>query len=396
MAVSVTVAVAGAGLAGLSAAWDLLSGAGAGAGAGANVVLLDALRRPGGVVVTERPGASGVKDGFVIEGGPDGFLAAEADIQELARDAGIGGRLVDQLASGSSLWTGRRLEPLAEGQAAALLGIQLPSAVGAQHAAPLQCGFRTFATGMADLVEALVARVGRVIRPAQGVTGLAPAARGWRLSLSGGSTLEAEAVILALPAWIAARLVAGAGVPDARHLDEVIYYPTTTVSLAYREDQLAAPLAGTGFVSAPELAESGAALRACSYSWLKYPGRAPSGHALLRAFVGPVDGDPAGAAHGELARVLGISGSPLWSRAFHWPRGLPRYKPGHAAHVAAVRERLVRLPPLAIAGAGFDGAGVSACVRSGREAARGILDRLGGNPGPSARGQPRGDRHGLD
>ncbi len=359
MAVSATVAVAGAGLAGLSAAWELSR-------AGATAVVLDAGRRPGGVVVTERPGAPGApgaKEGFVIEGGPDGFLAAEPDIQELAREAGIGGRLVDQLTSGSSLWTGRGMEPLAEGQVAALLGIQIPSDVGAQHAAPLQCGFRSFATGMADLVEALVARVGPAIRPAQGVTGLAPATRGWRLSLTGGSTLEAEAVILALPAWIAARLVTAAGVPAARRLDEVIYYPTTTVSLAYREDQLATTLAGTGFVSAAELAEGGAVVRACSYSWLKYPGRAPSGHALLRAFVGPVDGDPAVAAHAELARILGISGGPLWSRAFTWLRGLPRYRSGHAGHVAAVR--------------------------------RLVLDRLGVNPGPSARGQPRGDLGGL-
>jgi len=370
MAVSATVVVAGAGLAGLAAAWELSR-------AGANVALLDAERRPGGMVVTERPGGPGEKDGFVVEGGPDGFLAAEPDIQELARDAGIGGRLVDQLASGSSLWTGRRLEPLAEGQAAALLGIQIPSDVGAQLAAPLQFGFRSFATGMLDLVEALVARLAPVFRPAQGVTGLAPATRGWRLSLNGGSTVEAEAVILALPAWAAARLVTGAGVPAARHLDDVIYYPSTTVSLAYRSDQLAAAPAGTGFVSAAEWGESGAAVRACSYSWLKYPGRAPRGHALIRAFVGPVDGDPAAAAHAELAGILGIRGSPLWSRAFTWPRGLPRYKPGHAGHVAAVRERLTRLAPLAIAGAGFDGAGVSACVKSGREAAREILHRLG-------------------
>jgi len=364
MAVSATVAVAGAGLAGLSAAWELSR-------AGATVVVLDAVRRPGGVVVTERPGGPGGpsgKDGFVVEGGPDGFLAAEPDIQELARDAGIGGRVVDQLTSGSSLWTGRRLEPLAEGQAAALLGIQ-----GVSRSA-IDCGFRSFATGMADLVEALIARVGPAIRPAQGVTGVAPATRGWRLSLTGGSTLEAEAVILALPAWIAARLVAAAGVPAARRLDEVIYYPTTAVSLAYRGDQLATSLAGTGFVSA---AEWSGVVRACSYSWLKYPGRAPAGHALLRAFVAPVDGDPGAISHTELAAILGLAGSPLWTRVFHWPRGLPRYKPGHAEHVAAVRERLARLPPLAIAGAGFDGAGVSACVRSGRAAARGILDRLG-------------------
>jgi len=83
------------------------------------------------------------------------------------------------------------------------------------------------------------------------------------------------------------------------------------------------------------------------------------------------------AAHAELARILGIGGSPLWSRAFSWPRGLPRYQSGHAGHVAAVRERLARLPPLAIAGAGFDGAGVSACVKSGRKAAQQMVDRLG-------------------
>src|SRR5207302_1202448 len=284
MAVSTTVAVAGAGLAGLSAAWELSR-------AGADVVVLDAVRRPGGVVVTER------RDGFVVEGGPDGFLAAEPDIQELARDAGIGARLVDQITSGSSLWTGRRMEPLAEGQAAALLGIQ-----GVTQSA-MDCGFRTFATGMADLVEALVARVGPAIRPAQGVTGLAPATRGWRLSLGGGSTLAAEAVILALPAWVAARLVAAAGVPAARRLDDVIYYPTTTVSLAYRGDQLATPLAGTGFVSAGEWA---GVVGACSYSWLKYPGRAPPGQALLRGVVGPLDDGPAPPPHAQLASLPGI------------------------------------------------------------------------------------------
>jgi len=98
---------------------------------------------------------------------------------------------------------------------------------------------------------------------------------------------------------------------------------------------------------------------------------------LLRAFVGSVDGDPASIAHAELAAILGIEGDPLWTRAFHWPRGLPRYPRGHAERVAAVRERLGRLAPLAIAGAGFDGAGVSACVKSGREAARVVLGRLG-------------------
>jgi oxygen-dependent protoporphyrinogen oxidase len=83
-----------------------------------------------------------------------------------------------------------------------------------------------------------------------------------------------------------------------------------------------------------------------------------------------MNGDPAAAAHAQLAAILGIRGEPLFSRTFYWDRGLPRYRAHHAEHVAAVRRRLSRLPPIAIAGAGYDGAGVSACVRSGRAAGR--------------------------
>jgi protoporphyrinogen oxidase len=349
-----TVVVVGGGLAGLAAAWELKR-------APAEVVVLEAGRRAGGVIVTER------RDGFVVEGGPDGFLAAEPDIQDLARELGLGARLVDQLARGTALWTGERLEPLAEGRAAELLGIE------AHSERELARGFRSFAGGMAEIVEALLGELGPAVRTGQGVTGMARSARGWRLSVTGGSAHEAGGVILAVPAWHAARLVAAAGVAAARDLDDVLYSPSVTVSLAYREDQIGTELDGTGFVAAPGV---GGAVRACSYSSRKYPGRAPPGHVLLRAFLGPVEDDAGAVAHAELARILGIRGAPLWTRSFFWTRGLPRYRPGHAARVAAVRAALARLPPLDLAGAGVDGAGVSACVKSGREAARRVAARL--------------------
>ncbi|HYT98973.1 MAG TPA: FAD-dependent oxidoreductase [Gemmatimonadales bacterium] len=355
-----TCVVVGAGLTGLSAAWELTR-------AGGEVIVLESERRAGGVVVTER------QDGFLVEGGPDGFLAADGDIQALARELGLGDRLVDQRAKGAMVWTGKRLEPLPLGRAAELLGIEGASGVGAQHAAPLQGGFRSFAGGMAEISDALTARLHAAIRTAQGVTGIAPSRRGWRLAVTGGSQVEAEGVILAVPAWVAARLLATVGLPGARDLDYVVYSPSITVSLAYRTDQLKGRLDGTGFVSAPQL---DGPVRACTYAWLKYPGRAPPGFALLRAFLGPVDGDPAALAHRELATRLSLSGSPVWSRAFHWRRGLPRYKPGQAERVAHVRNQLGRLAPLDLAGAGFDGAGVSACVKSGREAARRVVTRL--------------------
>ena len=344
------VVVVGAGIAGLTAAWDLVR-------AGADVTVLESERRPGGVIVTER------RDGFVVEGGPDGFLAAEPELLALAGELGIGARVVAQQARGTSRWTGNAFEPLEEGRAAELLGIEV-------RGSNLAAGFRSFAGGMAEPVAALAERLVTCLRFTQGVTGIAQARAGWRVALTGGSAHEAEGLVLALPAYAAGRWLEQIGVADARALGEVFYAPSVTVSLAYRADQIGRPLEGTGFVG-------GVSLRACTYASSKFAGRAPGGHVLLRAFLAPADGEPAQLAHAELSAILEIRGAPLWSRAFQWTRGLPRYREHHAVHLAAVRDRLTRLAPLTIAGAGYDGAGVSSCVRSGRQAAAEMLRRLG-------------------
>jgi oxygen-dependent protoporphyrinogen oxidase len=350
------VVVVGAGIAGLAAAWDLVR-------AGADVTVLESERRPGGVIVTER------RDGFLMEGGPDGFLAAEPELPALAAELGIGTRVVGQQARGSSLWTGKEFEPLEEGGAAALLGIDA-------RGSDVATGFRSFAGGMAEPVAALAERLVKSLRFTQGVTGIAQGRAGWRVSLTGGSAHEADGVVLALPAYAAGRMLEQIGVAGARALADVVYAPSITVSLAYRADQIGRPLEGAGFVVGAQHAAP--LLRACTYASSKFPDRAPDGHVLLRAFFASVDGDPAALAHEQLSAILSIRGAPLWSRAFHWARGLPRYRDHHAAHLAAVRDRLARLAPLAICGAGYDGAGVSACVRSGREAAGVVLGRLGG------------------
>ena len=351
-----TIAVVGAGVAGLAAAWELVR-------AGADVTVLDSERRPGGVVVTERQG------GFIVEGGPDGWLAAEPHIPALATELGIADHIVPQSARGSLLWTGTGLERLAEGRAAALLGIEA-------RLEDVKAGFASFAGGMGELPDALAARLAGRIRTPLGVTGIVQVGARWRLAVTGGTVVDADAVVLALPVYAAARLLEAAGVAGARGLAEVAYFPSLTVSLAYRDGHIGRGLEGTGFVASPD---AGGAVRAVTFASRKFPGRAPAGHALLRAFVGPIEGDPAVVAHQTLRDALSLTGEPLWTRAFFWSRGIPRYPHGHAARVADVRRRLERLPPLAIAGAGVDGTGVSACVKSGREAARVVLGRFGKN-----------------
>src|SRR5438034_1215986 len=83
---------------------------------------------------------------------------------------------------------------------------------------------------------------------------------------------DADGVVLALPAYSAGRLLEAVGATHGRALAEVVYAPSITVSLAYREVQFTKPLQGAGFVvpnSTP------LHLRASTYSSANFPGRAP-------------------------------------------------------------------------------------------------------------------------
>lgn len=222
---------------------------------------------------------------------------------------------------------------------------------------------------MAELIDALTLETPSALGA---VTAVSAGRRGLRLTATGGP-VACAAAILALPAFAAAPLVARLDPAAARVLESIRYHRSANVSLAYRRDQVAHPLDTAGFAAAP--GDTGV-VRACTFASSKFPRRAPADHVLLRAFVAGAGPDLAGDAHGALIPILGISGAPLWSREFVWERGIPRYEGDHAARVAEARRGLARAGPIAIAGAGYDGAGVSACVRSGRQAARELLGRL--------------------
>jgi oxygen-dependent protoporphyrinogen oxidase len=301
--------------------------------------------------------------GWVVEAGPDGYLGSDQDIAALARELGINDRIVLQQAQGSLVWDGTSLSPLASGAAASLLDID-------QRDLDLSAGFHSFAGGMGELVKALSAAA--ELRLA-GITALHPSPAGVRLSATGGMSLECQGVVLAIPAYAAATVIAAIDGPSRHALEAVPYHRSANVSLAYRREQIAHPLDASGFATLPAVPGP---VRACTFASSKFPGRAPAGRVLVRAFIGPTAGDPAAAAHAALQPILGIDGFPLWSRAFEWPRGIPRYGPGHKEAITAARRRLAAAAPVVLAGAGYDGAGVSACVRSGRVAALALLGRL--------------------
>jgi protoporphyrinogen oxidase len=350
--VSALVAVVGAGIAGLSAAHAL-------ARAGRDTMVLERAPRPGGVIVTERlPG------GALVEGGPDSFLLADDEIPALARELGLAGRIVHQVEQGSWIWDGAALAPLAEGDAAAVLGIEV-------RKEDLARGHGSFAGGMGELIDALARAAGPALRLDTPAAGLVPERSGIRVDFADGSHVQTAAAVLAVPAYGAAELVRPISPGAAAALAEIRYAPSLTVTLGYRADQIRRPISGTGFVVTGSAAIP---LRACTYVSRKFPGRTPPGEVALRAFLDPEAGVDA---HEVLATILDIAGAPLWTRRFAWARGLPVYGQDHARTITQVRDALMSAAPLFIAGAACDGVGVSACVRSGRAAAGELLRALG-------------------
>jgi oxygen-dependent protoporphyrinogen oxidase len=244
----------------------------------------------------------------------------------------------------------------------------------ALHATPSPQGaFVSLPGGTGELVEALLATMPGIVRTGARVTELRRA--GSLILESGIGRIEARAVILAVPAYVAASLLRAFDTALAAFCDAVPYASTATVALGFRRDQIAHPMQGTGFV-VPRVERS--ALLAGTWVTSKWPGRAPEGHALLRAFFGggrdpqrldDSDEELIATARTELGDLLGITGEPLITRLFRWTRQSPQYEVGHLQRVAAIDDHLASLPGVFVTGSGFRAIGIPDCIGDARATA---------------------------
>lgn len=459
------VIVVGGGIAGLAAAHRLTELARE-RGEALALTLLEARDRLGGTIATERTG------GFLIEAGPDSFLADKPWGLALTERLGLGDRLIGTregarrsfvvhrgrlhpLPEGFFLLAPTRLGPLVRsrlfswpgklrmaldlvlprGRATAdeslaafvtrrlgreaLERVAQPLVAGIYTADPetlslaaamprflelerrhrslilgLRAGgtrreetagasgaryglFASLAGGMGGLVEALASRLVDAVRLKSPVASLARSDRPprWRVHLANGGALEADGVILATEAHAAARIVADLDPGLARDLARIPFASSATVTLAYHREAIPHPLDGFGFV-VPRT--EGRRILACTFSSVKYPGRAPEGYVLLRAFLGGAlqkgmleqdDEGLAAAALAELAALLGVTAPPALVRVHRHPGAMPQYRVGHLELVAAIEERLASHPGLALAGSAYRGIGIADTIHSAESAA---------------------------
>ena len=222
-----------------------------------------------------------------------------------------------------------------------------------------------------------VARLGETVRELS----WNPDARRWRVD-TGHAGLEGDAVICTLPAFAAARALTTLDSELAGELGAIPFSSTATVNLAYRRSDIAHPLDGYGFV-VPHVEHR--KIMACTFSSVKYAGRAPEDIALLRCFAGGAlqpdlldqpDELLEAQVREDLEALLGISGTPILCRTTRYPDCMPQYNVGHLDRVERIETRLQQFPTLALAGKSYRGVGIADCIGSGEAAAEGMVEHL--------------------
>lgn len=243
--------------------------------------------------------------------------------------------------------------------------------------------------GLFTLAERLSAASGAVVRNRTIAREIVRDGDGWQVVVGpvpAPERLSCDAVVVAVPAGPAARLLRGVVPRAAALLDVVDYASVGLVALAYRRDDVpASALRGSGHLVPPR---EGRVVKAATYSSRKWSwvASAVPGLELVRMSVGRHgeaeqlqhdDADLVRMASDDAADVLGLRGRPVAASVFRWGGSLPQYTVGHVGRAARVHAAVAENPGLAVAGAAVDGVGIPACIASARQAAEAVLQGTG-------------------
>jgi protoporphyrinogen/coproporphyrinogen III oxidase len=327
---------------------------------------------------------------------PDGDVAVGAEVAARFGQEVVD-RLVDPLLGG--VYAGRSEELSFEAtmpalaaaarqhaSLAAAAGTLMPAPPAATAATPGPPVFASLAGGLGTLPTAVAAASKAVVRTRAMVRELSRTADGWRLVIGPASapeTVTADAVILAVPAIPAGRLLAGVARGAAAALGEFRYASMAIVTLAYPRGAFPVPPAGSGYLVP---AVDGRAVKGVTFSTVKWPHLSPDGGPhVVRCSIGRIgedailqrdDAELASLAAAELAAATGVTGRPVESRVTRWGGALPQYTVGHAGRVARIRAAVAAQPGLAVCGAAYDGVGIPACIATAKAAATQVLSYL--------------------
>jgi len=302
--------------------------------------------------------------------------------------------LVDWERDQGSLVRGAIRGRMAKRRAADADGLRVPDAKETNrrrlHLTDALPSLGSFKSGMGMLPEKLAEALGGSVKyalraesvvPLQGESGTPDP--GWRVRLSDGGETTANTVVLAVPAYAAARLLEKSVPELGALLGEIEYAPMCSVSSAYERKQVSHAIDGFGFM-VPR--REGLNTICTFWNSSLFGGRAPEGKVLMTSFAGGdanealaglTDEECARAIQGENARILGIRGDPSEQMLWRYPRALPQYNVGHAKRVAEIQRLLGPHSSLRLAGNYLTGRSIGDCAELASRVAEELIALVG-------------------
>jgi len=243
--------------------------------------------------------------------------------------------------------------------------------------------FVTLRNGLSDLVTVVaghLCKAGAVLKAGVQAESLRvrshkPGRWMYDILCTDGTTLAAEAVVLATPAYISADLVRPLSPVAAGVMDSIPYASTATISLVYRAADVGNRLEGFGFI-VPRA--EGRDLIAATWTSQKWPHRASEQDVSVRCYLGGVgreaildhdDQHLVRCVRSELTSIVGLQAEPHYVEVNRWHRAMPQYTIGHLDRLAQLDDALSRFGGLLVTGAGYRGVGIPDCIRDGAETA---------------------------
>ena len=243
----------------------------------------------------------------------------------------------------------------------------------------------SFVTGLDELTAALANRLGDRLRLGVRIVQVERTASGFRLAVDengSNSTLDSDAVVLAIPAHQACAVVRPLDSDLSDILARIPYVPIALVHLGYFASALPRPADAYGFfVPASERLKILGAIFASAI----FPGRAPHRFSLFSVRTGGArhpetaslpDEELIALAHADLRGLLGLTAPPAFAHIVRHERGLPQYTLGHMDRVAALESGERRYPGLYFHGNAYHNAGVPELVSRSGKLARRLAEEL--------------------
>lgn len=244
--------------------------------------------------------------------------------------------------------------------------------------------------GLGSLVAALEKHLNGVsihLNKAVKNLSLQPGQSMWKVEMSDGAVLPADAIVLCLPAKGAARLLRNIAPDASLPLSQISYASSVVINFIVERENILHPLDGFGFVVPASLNKS---VLAGSFSSVKFKERAPRHLAILRAFAGGAlfpemmelsDSELCERTFGDLSFYLSIK-SPARGRPYRqahvsrWYDSMPQYAVGHRLLVGKIEEEIGKLKGAYLCGAAYEGVGIPDCIASADRTAQSVVKSL--------------------